>query len=114
MSSPGEAPVVFVVDDDVSVRESLELLIRSAGWHPETFVSAEDFFRLSGTFPVDEPRAGVIADFTKSFVEKSGGLRPALTAGDIADSVHILARAMADSLGGDDIGDGTAIAKAVE
>jgi FixJ family two-component response regulator len=43
MSSPGEAPVVFVVDDDVSVRESLELLIRSAGWHPETFASAEAF-----------------------------------------------------------------------
>ena len=47
MSSPGEAPrdtpVVFVVDDDVSVRESLELLIRSAGWQPETFASAKDF-----------------------------------------------------------------------
>jgi FixJ family two-component response regulator len=28
---------VFVVDDDVSVRESLELLILSAGWQPETF-----------------------------------------------------------------------------
>jgi FixJ family two-component response regulator len=38
-----EAPVVFVVDDDVSVRESLELLIRSAGWQPETFQSARDF-----------------------------------------------------------------------
>jgi FixJ family two-component response regulator len=36
-------PVVFVVDDDVSVRESLELLILSAGWQPETFASAEDF-----------------------------------------------------------------------
>jgi FixJ family two-component response regulator len=35
--------VVFVVDDDVSVRESLELLIKSAGWHPETFVSAQEF-----------------------------------------------------------------------
>jgi FixJ family two-component response regulator len=35
--------VVFVVDDDVSVRESLELLIRSAGWQPETFESAQDF-----------------------------------------------------------------------
>ena len=30
-------PVVFIVDDDISVRESLELLIRSAGWKPETF-----------------------------------------------------------------------------
>ena len=42
MPSP-EIPIVFVVDDDVSVRESLELLIRSAGCHPETFASAEDF-----------------------------------------------------------------------
>src|SRR5262245_4796549 len=36
-------PVVFVVDDDISVRESLELLITSAGWRPETFASAQDF-----------------------------------------------------------------------
>jgi len=36
-------PIVFVVDDDVSVRESLELLIRFAGWLPETFASAEEF-----------------------------------------------------------------------
>ena len=34
------APVVFVVDDDVSVRESLELLIRCEGWQPRTFASA--------------------------------------------------------------------------
>ena len=36
-------PVVFVVDDDVSVRESLELLIRSAGWEPQLFPSATEF-----------------------------------------------------------------------
>ncbi|HLN97629.1 MAG TPA: response regulator [Pyrinomonadaceae bacterium] len=36
-------PIVFVVDDDVSVRESLELLIRFEGWQPETFASAEEF-----------------------------------------------------------------------
>lgn len=36
-------PVVFVVDDDVSVRESLELMILAAGWHPETFPSATHF-----------------------------------------------------------------------
>ncbi len=36
-------PIVFVVDDDVSVRESLELLIQSAGWRPETFESAAAF-----------------------------------------------------------------------
>ncbi|HWK64012.1 MAG TPA: response regulator [Rhizobiaceae bacterium] len=35
--------VVFVVDDDISVRESLELLIRSAGWLPEMFESAREF-----------------------------------------------------------------------
>ena len=36
-------PIVFVVDDDVSVRESLELMISSAGWQPETFSSAREF-----------------------------------------------------------------------
>ena len=40
-------PVIFVVDDDVSVRESLELLILSAGWQPETFESAEEFLERS-------------------------------------------------------------------
>ena len=40
---PDATPIVFVVDDDISVRESLELLIKSAGWQPETFVSAQDF-----------------------------------------------------------------------
>jgi FixJ family two-component response regulator len=36
-------PIVFVVDDDCSVRKSLELLIDSAGWRPETFPSAQEF-----------------------------------------------------------------------
>ena len=36
-------PTVFVVDDDISVRESLELLISSVGLRPETFVSAQEF-----------------------------------------------------------------------
>jgi FixJ family two-component response regulator len=35
-------PIVFVVDDDVSVRESLEALIRQAGWRPQTFASARE------------------------------------------------------------------------
>jgi FixJ family two-component response regulator len=38
-----DTPIVFVVDDDVSVRESLELLIEAAGWQPETFASAQEF-----------------------------------------------------------------------
>lgn len=36
-------PIVFVVDDDVSVRESLELLLRFAGWRVELFASAQEF-----------------------------------------------------------------------
>src|SRR5713101_4164256 len=46
-------PIVFVVDDDVSVRESLELLIRNAGWQPETFESAQEF--------LSRPRALVLS-----------------------------------------------------
>lgn len=42
-------PIVFVVDDDISVRESLQLLIQCEGWHPETFASAQDF--------IDRPRS---------------------------------------------------------
>src|SRR6202167_1272151 len=37
------APIVFVVDGDDSVRQSLELLIQSAGWQPEVFACAQDF-----------------------------------------------------------------------
>src|ERR1700730_9177083 len=36
-------PIVFVVDDDVSVRESLESLIRCAGWQPETTANTQEF-----------------------------------------------------------------------
>jgi FixJ family two-component response regulator len=41
MSYP--TPIVFVVDDDISVRESLELLISNEGWLPQTFESAQEF-----------------------------------------------------------------------
>src|SRR5947208_11704395 len=36
-------PIIYVVDDDDSVRQSLELLVDSAGWQPETFASAMEF-----------------------------------------------------------------------
>jgi FixJ family two-component response regulator len=36
-------PVVFIVDDDISVRESLELLVAEAGWRPQLFASAAEF-----------------------------------------------------------------------
>ena len=40
---PSTTPIVFVVDDDISVRESLELLILASGSQPETFASAQEF-----------------------------------------------------------------------
>ncbi len=46
-----KTPIVFVVDDDISVRESLETLINWAGWQTETFESAQDF--------LDRPRTSV-------------------------------------------------------
>jgi len=40
---PELSPMVYVVDNDVSVRKSLQELIRTAGWQPALFASAEDF-----------------------------------------------------------------------
>ena len=48
---PHAASVVFVVDDDISVREALQALIRQAGWQTEPFASAKDF--------LDHPRDAV-------------------------------------------------------
>jgi FixJ family two-component response regulator len=50
-SMPQASPIVFVVDDDISVRESLELLLQNEGWQPKTFASAQAF--------LDCPRAVV-------------------------------------------------------
>lgn len=54
---PPEKSIVFVVDDDISIRESLELLIRAAGWHPELFASAQAFLDYS---PVSVPHCLVL------------------------------------------------------
>src|SRR5262244_1788866 len=48
---PPASPIIFIVDDDISVRESLELLIQHEGWQPKTFESAQSF--------LDCPRAVV-------------------------------------------------------
>jgi FixJ family two-component response regulator len=42
-ASATTTPLVFVVDDDACVRESLELLIQASGWQAETFASAREF-----------------------------------------------------------------------
>jgi FixJ family two-component response regulator len=46
IDAPVTKPVVFVVDDDISVRESLAALIANAGWQPEVFASAEAFLAI--------------------------------------------------------------------
>jgi FixJ family two-component response regulator len=50
MSMAHAKPIVFVVDDDVSVRESLEGLVGFAGWQVETFASAEEFLARPRSF----------------------------------------------------------------
>ena len=54
---PDQTPIVFVVDDDISVRESLELMIGFAGWRPETYASAEEFLARP---PVNVPNCLVL------------------------------------------------------
>src|SRR5580658_4671754 len=46
----GDKPIVFVVDDDISVRESLESMICFAGWQPQTFASAQEFLSRPRVF----------------------------------------------------------------
>jgi FixJ family two-component response regulator len=45
----GVKPLVFVVDDDISLRDSLEFLIANAGWRPELFASATEFLATPRT-----------------------------------------------------------------
>ena len=47
---PDATAIVFVVDDDISVRESVESLIRFAGWQPQTFASAAQFLTRPRVF----------------------------------------------------------------
>ena len=48
--SSAPRPIAFIVDDDVSVRESLDSFVRSAGWQAETFASAKDFLARPRAF----------------------------------------------------------------
>ena len=43
ISPPAPKPVVYVVDDDVSLRESLQAMVAESGFHPEVFASAQEF-----------------------------------------------------------------------
>lgn len=53
-------PVVFIVDDDASVRKSLERLVRSVGLRGETFASALEFLQFLQRAPADSPSCLVL------------------------------------------------------
>src|ERR1044071_297293 len=58
------SPIVFVIDDDISVRESLELMIQNEGWRAKTVASAQEF--------LENPPPGFrVASFLTSFVPVS-------------------------------------------
>jgi len=50
-------PIVFLVDDDLAVREALSSLIRSVGLHVEAFASAQEFLQFR---PPDAPACLVL------------------------------------------------------
>jgi FixJ family two-component response regulator len=56
--APDVRPIVFVLDEDAAVRESLERLVRREGWRCETFATAEEFLRRA---PADAPNC-LVAD----------------------------------------------------
>jgi FixJ family two-component response regulator len=88
---PDATATVFVVDDDVAVRRSLNLLIRRQGWRPETFASAHAFLRC--------PRAAVptclvlnvsLSDINSLELQKRVAIeRPGMPIIFIADQVDI-------------------------
>lgn len=83
-------PTVFVVDDDISVRESLELLIGSAGWRPILFDSAQAF--LSATpnagpscLVLDVNMPGLNGLDLQSLITKSGNRTPIIFVSGFGD-----------------------------
>jgi len=118
-----ETAVVFIVDDDVSVRESLELLILSAGWEPESFESAEDFLarpRIGGpsclVLDVSLPRLNGL-DLQTRIVDRPEMPIIFITGhGDVPTSVQAMKAGAADFLTkpfGNDVLE-NAISKAIE
>lgn len=51
-------PTVFIVDDDDAVRSAVSLLVRSCGWEPKAFASAEAFLAS----PIDDSPACLVLD----------------------------------------------------
>jgi FixJ family two-component response regulator len=78
-----DTPIVFVVDDDISVRESLEALILFAGWQPQTFASAQEFLSRPRVFVP----SCLVLDVTL----------PDLNGLDLAARLHLASNANADT-----------------
>ena len=74
-SIPNFTPIVFVVDEDISVRASLELLIRSEGWQPETFASAQEFLARATTARSELPDSCCLSSRSKQVSKRKSGSR---------------------------------------
>jgi FixJ family two-component response regulator len=91
-------PIVFVVDDDITVRESVESLIRASGWRAETFASAREFLaRRPATVPSCLILDVALPDFSGLDLQKCVAVdRPDIPVifitgcGDISMSVHAM------------------------
>jgi FixJ family two-component response regulator len=80
MSDPARS-VVFIVDDDASVRKGLGRLMRSAGYHAESFDSAEAFLAhppadLSACLILDFKMPGLDGPALQELLEATGSLLP--------------------------------------
>ncbi|OWV98929.1 LuxR family transcriptional regulator [Rhizobium sp. R72] len=85
-----DGPTVFVVDDDISVRESLELLIGSAGWRPSLFDSAQAFLTTTpdagpSCLVLDVNMPGLNGLDLQSLITKSGNRMPIIFVSGFGD-----------------------------
>jgi FixJ family two-component response regulator len=90
------ATPIVLVDDDVSVRESLELLILCSGWRVETFASAEEFLARE---PPVTPRCLVLDVSFPDLNSLDGQVMRRMKADSLADLVNMAARLRAASKG---------------
>ncbi|ASP98443.1 DNA-binding response regulator [Sinorhizobium meliloti] len=93
-----EQPTIFVVDDDISVRESLQLLLSSAGWRSVVFESAQSFLAAApitgpSCLVLDVNMPGLNGLDLQAMISKSGNRMPIIFVsgfGDIPMTVRAL------------------------
>jgi len=69
--APEQAPLVAIVDDDASVRQSTDRLIRSFGYRSQVFASGQEFLRSGAA----ERGAGLVVEVLMSAMDGQGGSR---------------------------------------